>query len=276
MQIQRKFASRQSVDRTGRCTGAKLCYCVSASGNLDQSDEAFELVCANAPYYMGRARREKVELVKVPGNGTYEFEVTYLAPEIKEEKSGNERIWSFEINCAKEQIFEAKELVKIYPVQEGITPVDPGSRINWDGEMDGESRVNGTQILIPQIYEYCVATYRYSKINTAFRKKVFALAGKLNAQKFHGWAPGEVLFVRADQSEPYTNTNGTELVDITYSFAIRPAGEISCAGVKTEPVSLWNTIWAISRRDAMNNAAVTCGVYESRIYDYGNFSTLDL
>ena len=276
MQIQRKFASRQSIDRTGKCTGAKLCYYVSASGNLDRSSEAFELVCANAPQYMGSARREKVELIKVPGNGTYEFEVTYLSPETKEEKNGNERIWSFEISCVKEQIFEAKELVKIYPGQDGITPVDPGSRINWDGTMDGDSKINGTQILVPQIYEYCVATYRYSKINTAFRRKLFALAGKLNSQNFHGWAPGEVLFIRAEQSDPYRNSRGIELVDISYSFAVRPAGMICCGGVKTEPVSLWNTVWAISRRDTVNNALVTCGVYESRVYDYGSFSILDL
>lgn len=276
MQIQRKTASRQTVNRAGQCTSAKLFYQVKAPGNIDQSAAAFELVHSASPQYMGSARKEKIELVSIPGNGTYEFEVSYIVPESREEKNGNERIWSFEISCSRERIFEAKELVKIYPGANEITPPDPGTRIGWDGSADGQSRVEGTQILIPQIRESCVATYRSSKINTAFRKKLFALAGKLNSQNFHGWAPGEVLLVNAVQSEPYANSRGTELVDITYDFAVRPCRDVRCGGIKTEPVSLWNAVWAISRRNAVNNSAVTYGVYESRIYDYGCFSVLDL
>ena len=74
MQIQRKLSTRQTVERSGICTSAVLNYLVSGPGNLDQRTEAFELVNSTAPQYIGRARKKTVELVRVPGNGTYEFE----------------------------------------------------------------------------------------------------------------------------------------------------------------------------------------------------------
>lgn len=276
MQIQRKFTIRQTVSRNGKCTEAKLGYTVRTPDNLDNREAALELVRQTAPAYLGSARLQNIELVKIPGDGTYEFDVFYRAPEPKEEKSGGERVWSFEIKNSPVRIFEAKELVRIYPTDPKIEPPDPGTRINWDGRMDGDSKINGTLAQVPEMREICVATYRQSRINTAFRRTLFSIAGKLNATVFHGWAPGEVLLESAVQSEPFTNTAGRELVDITYTFAIRPIQTVKISGIEVDAVSMWNTIWSISRRDAFNNASVNCGVYESRIYDYANFSPLDV
>ena len=276
MQIKQKLSVNQRISRTGKCTGAKLNYQVSAPGNTDRIDEAFELVRQTAPSYVGSARKQSIELVKVPGNGNYEFEVDYLPPEEKEEKQGNERIWRVEIKNCTTQTFEAKELVRIYNGDPDTVPPDPGTRINWDGKMDGDSKVLGTRVQTPEMREICVATYRKSKINTAFKRTLFSLAGRINSNAFHGWAPGEVLFESAVQSEPYTNTSGRDLVDITYTFAIRPAQNMTCGKVTVTPVSMWNTVWSISRRDVVNNTNVNCGIYESRIYDYGNFSALDI
>ena len=276
MQIKQKLSVNQRISRTGRCTGAKLRYQVTAPGNTDRLDEAFELVRQTAPSYVGEARKQSVELTGIPGNGSYEFEVHYLPPEPKEEKKGNERIWTVEIRNFTAQVYEAKELVKIYPASPEIIPPDPGTRINWDGRMDGDSKISGTRMMVPEMREICVATYRKSKINAAFKNTLFTLAGRLNSAAFHGWSPGEVLLESAVQDEPYTNTSGRELVDITYTFAIRPAREMVYGSVKLEPVSMWNTVWSISRRDVVNNININCGIYESRIYDYGNFSALDI
>ena len=276
MQIQRKLSARQTVSRNGQCTGAKLHYQVSTPDNLDRCSEALELVRNTAPDYVGNARKQNIELVKVPGNGTYEFEVNYLQPEAVEEKTGNERIWTFEIKNHSIRVFDAKELIQICPGNPKITPPDPGTRIGWDGKMDGDSRIEGALMNVPELKEICVATYRKSQVNTAFRKNLFFLAGKLNSTTFHNWAPGEVLFENAVQSDPFTNTAGKELVDITYTFIVRPVQKVKINGVTIDAVSMWNAIWSISRRDTVNNAVVNCGVYESRIYDYGNFSVLDI
>lgn len=276
MQIKRQLSARQTVNRSGKCTGAKLNYQVSVPDNLDRRSEALELVRSTAPAYVGNARKQTVELVKIPGNGTYEFEVNYAAPEPIEEKQGNERIWTFEIRKQTVRVFDARELVQTVPGNANTVPPNPGNRIGWDGRSDGDSKVEGALMIIPEIREICVATYRQSRINAAFRKKLFALAGKLNSTAFHNWAPGEVLLESAVQSDPFTNTSGRDLVDITYTFAVRPVQNIKINGVTINPVSMWNPIWTISRRDTVNNAIVNCGVYESRIYDYGNFAPLDI
>ena len=275
MQIQRKLSTRQTVDRSGICTSAVLNYLVSGPGNLDQRTEAFELVNSTAPQYIGRARKKTVELVRVPGNGTYEFEVKYALPVTAETKENGDRIWQFEVNCVSGKIFEGKELVKIYQPQSDITPPDPGRLIRWDGSADGEAAVNGAYAEIPEMREICIATYKESHINTSFHRAVFAAAGKLNSKKFHGWAAGEVLFTKAALSEPYTNAKGQTLVDIKYVFNIRPNGKIVRDNVSIEPVSMWNTIWEIPRRNAQN-ALIDIGIYETRIYDYANFSVLDI
>ena len=275
MQIQRKLSTRQTVDRSGICTSAVLNYLVSGPGNLDQRTEAFELVNSTAPQYIGRARKKTVELVRVPGNGTYEFEVKYALPVTAETKENGDRIWQFEVNCVSGKIFEGKELVKIYQPQSDITPPDPGRLIRWDGSADGEAAVNGAYAEIPEMREICIATYKESHINTSFHRAVFAAAGKLNSKKFHGWAAGEVLFTKAALSEPYTTAKGQTLVDIKYVFNIRPNGKIVRDNVSIEPVSMWNTIWEIPRRNAQN-ALIDIGIYETRIYDYANFSVLDI
>lgn len=276
MQIHRKLSIRRSHDRTGSCTGARLNYVVSHAGNLDQSEDALKLVRQTAPDHVGSARQKSIELTSVKGDGTYEFEVTYAPPDALDRNTGDERVWSFEVTTGKYRVTEARELVKIYPVSEDITPPDPGEMIGWDGRIDGESDLAGATVLVPEMYERCVATYRSSKVNSAFRRKLFNLSGKVNASTFRGWAPGEVLLTRAEQGEPYKNHRGQELVDITYTFAVRPAGEVSCSGNVIVPVSPWNVIWSISRRDAVNNSLIVSGIYESRVYDSGNFSALNL
>ncbi len=276
MQIHRKLSIRRSHDRSGSCTGARLSYVVSHAGNLDQSEEAFKLVRQTAPDYVGSARQRSIELTAAKGDGTYEFEVNYAPQEELDRKIGNERVWSFEVTTSKYRVTEARELVKIYPGSGKITPPDPGEMIGWDGQIDGESELAGATVLIPEMFERCVATYRASKVNSAFLRKLFNLSGKVNASTFRGWDPGEVLLTRAEQGEPYKNYRDHELVDITYTFAIRPAGEVSCAGSVITPVSPWNVIWSISRRDAVTNSLIVSGIYESRVYDSGNFSALNL
>ena len=276
MNIEQKLDVRRNHDRNGRCTNATLKYIVSYSGNLDNSEEAFDLVRRTAPEYVGAASRNSIALTRVPGNGSCEFEVNYSASGKNENYKGDERLWSFEVKTAKYHVSGARELVRVYDGNDKGSPPDPGTVIGWDGRIDGESDVSGAEIVIPEMYEYCTATYRASKINCAFRRKLFALSGKINASTFHGWDPGEVLLTRSVQSEPYTNSSGVELVDITYTFAIRPLTETVCAGVTLLPSSPWNIIWSISRRDAASDSTVVRGVYESRVYDAGNFSALNL
>ena len=128
---------------------------------------------------------------------------------------------------------------------------------------------------MPELQETCIATFRESHINNSFKRAVFATAGKINLKKFHGWATGEVLFVKASLSPSYTNAKGQKLVDIKYVFKIRPLGTLERHQLKVEPVSMWNTVWEIPRRNAQNSL-ISAGVYESRIYDYANFSALDI
>ena len=231
MQIHRKLASRRTLDRSGSCVTARLNYVVSNCGNRDKISEAAELVRRTAPDAIGAARKKHIELLGSSGNGTYEFEVSYAVPEPYTGNSGNERVWSFEVTTAKYRLTEAKELVRIREGNQDGTPPDPGTLIGWDGRMSGESEITGAVVLIPEMYERCVATYRASAINAAFRRKLLQLSGRTNAAPFHGWNPGEVLLTRAEQSEPYRNEREIELIDITYTFAIRPAGETVCAGV---------------------------------------------
>ena len=62
---------------------------------------------------------------------------------------------------------------------------------------------------------------------------------------------------------------------MTYVFNIRPLGKISREQMNIEPVSMWNPVWEIPRRNAQNEL-VPIGIYESRIYDYANFAVLDI
>ena len=92
--------------------------------------------------------------------------------------------WRVEIKNYTIQAFEAKELVRIYSGDPDIVPPDPGTRINWDGRMDGDSKVLGTRMQIPEMREICIATYRKSKINTAFKRILANAPARLMGNKY--------------------------------------------------------------------------------------------
>ena len=98
MQIHRKLSIRRSHDRSGSCTGARLNYVVSHAGNLDQSEEALELVRKTAPEYVGSARKQSIELTAAKGDGTYEFEVDYAPPEFNARFSAKGKAYIYVVN----------------------------------------------------------------------------------------------------------------------------------------------------------------------------------
>ena len=283
MQIQKQLSTKRTLDRFGKYSGVTLNYRVSGGGPGDHLDEAVALVCKTAPESIGSCHKKEMKLSEIQPGGIYEIEVVYarLAPTEEERgKSGRRRAgdrnWSFEVITRSVNVTEAKELISSHKVLPELNMPEPGNLIGWDGRTDENSRVSGASVLVPEIYERCVATYREGAVNNAFRRKICALAGKVNNAAFHGWEAGEVLLLSAEQSTVYENDEGTNLVDVTYKFAIRPRGERMCGGVRMKNAAPWNVLWYIPARNPDKRAATACGVYESRVYDSGNFSNLHI
>lgn len=274
MQIHRKISSARTVNRFGKCDNAKLTYIVSECGPGDHTAAVMELVKQTAPLHLADSSRKKIVLVNVV-NDTYEVDVHYELPTSNDERAAGDRRWTLEVRSVNTHISDARELVKSVSVN-GFAAPDPGTAIGWDGVLDGESEISGASVKMPEIYEKCVATYLSSKVNSSLKRKIANAVGKLNSSSFHGWDGGEVLLLNVDQSEAYYNNAGDLLVDITYTFGIRPNGSRYSGGVKVSNCGGWSVLWNIMQRDPDGSSAVVCGVYESRVYDKTSFSQLGI
>ena len=283
MQIQKQLSTKRTLDRFGRYSEITLNYRVSGGGPGDHLDEAVALVCRTSPETIGSCHKKEMKLSGMQPGGIYEIEVVYARfdpTETERSKNGRRRAgdrnWSFEITTRTATVTEAKELVRSQFVSPELGMPDPGNLIGWDGRMDENSRVSGASVLVPEIYECCIAAYNEGAVTNAFRRKIWDLTGKTNATAFHGWNAGEVLLISAEQSTVYENDAGTNLIDITYKFAIRPQTDRICGGVRIKNPAPWNILWYIPTRDPGKRAAAACGVYESRVYDSGNFNKLNI
>jgi hypothetical protein len=136
--------------------------------------------------------------------------------------------------------------------------------------------VEGVDITVP-VYNFSETHYIPSAwVTPAYKATLFFLTGKVNANPFRGFAPGEVLFLGASGSK-----RGHEDWEITFRFAASPnitgltIGDIT--GISKRG---WEYLWVRYADDEDTVAKVLIkkpiAVYVEQVYPYGNFAGLGI
>ena len=269
-----------AADAAGAVSGVRDTYLVSEVGTTPD-DEVLKQVLARAAKSYGDALLAGAGITADPGGGVREVEVHYeraassfAGDALTRVKRAGDLIWSFD--ATGEWIRVKRGLALIQRVPDNA--VNPGVRIGWNGSGDGETA--GVECLSCRMREKCVATFRAKEVDIAFKRTVMRLTGRVNSRAFHGWEPGEVLFLGASQGAAYRNGGGKWLVDVTYRFAIAPneyapsLGNYSFAG----RVEGWDYRWALWGRNVTSgipNNRVR-GIYLTRLYRRADFGQLKL
>ena len=276
MTINRSPREVRRLDRAGELEKARIVY---VTGGCSDAAAAVAAVRQTAPAALEGARLDAVEVTASPGGGIYEVTVTYAAPvydsALRDRRAGDRR-WKFAVNCRTEETSVSLGTVRsVYP-DPAAPRVDPGTRLHWNG-LTGQDAVTGTvPALRPVFNESCRATFRASRINTAYLRRAAAAAGKVNATAFHRWSPGEVLLESIVQGETFRNSAGAELCDVTFHFAIRPNGPRQCAGITVEAVDGWDHLWPVTALVPGGGGESVIALHVSRIYERTQFNVLEL
>jgi len=144
--------------------------------------------------------------------------------------------------------------------------------INYDGD-----KVNGVDIVIPAM-TFAEQVYKsLSVCNNTYRKTLASLTGKVNSATFRSYARGEVLFKGAAGQQ--VMIDGNQQWQITYTFAVSPNLSSFTVGNITVSEKLgWDYLWVLYA-DVVDGTSLVkrpAHVYVERIYDFANFSSLDI
>lgn len=279
MKIERSVAEQRKLDRFGRCEKARIAYAVSGV-EPDKVDTALSGVFASAPEYWGDLPKNSAEIIRSPGGGILEVAVDYLSPEYsvssrrRSSKKAGERVWRIEVNSRTSSFRYSQGCILSLSADPGRSPRDPGRLVSWNGHYGAASRSENVELLTPEISMLCIATFRRSKAESrAYIRQVAQLVGKVNAEAFHHWHAGEVLFTGLVRSTPFEGKNGEDLCDLTFRFNIRCGGERTLAGISAGLVEGWDKLWAMAAGSGDNHVA---SIHVSRLYERASFAVLEL
>ena len=262
-----------AVDQLKNPKEHEILYLVIGTAN---QEEAFEAVLADAPEKVGHlvcsgCRFEKYTGVGMEITATYEEAEDTLEPgdAAASGLTGTNISVSFDSTGGTEHIIQAREDALICGSEEGAkTSPRPGKMIGWDGIT---SQCDGVDIVIP--YPRKTIVRRYSGISTSFENLVIDMTGTINADKFMGRDPGEVLFLGASWTD-----GGNGPFDASFFFAIKPNETGTVQGKKYTKKG-WEYIWRISKTTAKENQPPeikVLGEYISRVYRETTFKKLGL
>ena len=270
----------RSLNSGGSCRGAKLHYIVSGvpCDEKDPGARALAEVRHAAPAELDGADLARVTLSKSHGGGIFEVQAEYeqSVSDRSARKRIGDRLWVFDTTGGREKVLYGKLIRSNAAPGEGAPP-DPGSLINWNGKNGERFHADGAVKIVPSMRESCIAVFRNSDMTHAFRRRIMTLTGCVNADSFHNWDPGEVLFLGASSGLPFRNDQGSMIVEVTFRFAIRPNVEsLKVAGVDLGKAGGWEIPWSIMQPTVTGQPPVAAGVYLSSIYEEGDFSGLKI
>lgn len=271
VEVREKFESRRLVKAAnGTNSSAELAYIVLGTDNDIAARDALE---AEAPANYANLPRQSVQIEPL-GPGLWDGLARY-AP-----TSGGgggpptgESSFQFDTGGGTQHITQSRSTVQRVPAPGMVAPDFQGAiGVSADG-------VEGIDITVP-VYHFAETHYKPdSAITGAYKGVLFNLTGKVNADGFRGFAPGEVLFLGASGAK---RGSGAEADwEITYRFAASP----NVSGLSIGPIGGitkkgWEYLWVrySDQEDTAAKALVKrpIAAYVERVYESGSFAALQL
>ena len=278
------LSAKQSRRLNGRGENelVELVYLVNGIADGTPDEEVLRAVGRKSPSEFGSARRDSVSIARRLSRSEMEVVVKYDselyrgADHSSRCKRAGDEIWLFSALKRREMRYIANSTRKFS--RAGASAPEPGPWVNWNGAGGSEFAVSGCEVAAPVMQEKCFRTFKPGDVTNTYKRAVMELIGKTNKYAFHGWSPGEVLFVDVDQSRVYRNGRGDWLTDVIFTFAVAPnrAQVDVFDGITLENVTGWEAIWARPALDPDSGAAIIAGAYASKIYSSGDFGILKI
>ena len=278
MQVKQLQDGSETWSTDGICTSAEIKYLIL---DAKSKTEAIQAVLAAAPKdYLGLVLKEvRFESYE---NGNIELSAVYVVEGsvvIRIADDDEEAIVNFDCSGGTKHMTHAISQKKVY-AEDGSTNDDANCGIGWNGKVGGEAEFAGVDVPTADMRETYTKTMSVSKItDTDYKRKVAALVGKVNSEKFYGWEPGEIMFLGCSFSAPL---RGAKYVQVTYNFRIMPnEKQAKVSGKDCGEKKGFEYLWALS--DTVNSGSEdgaptvkVKAIYNSTVCESASYKDLGL
>ncbi|MDL5052176.1 hypothetical protein QQ056_01140 [Oscillatoria laete-virens NRMC-F 0139] len=233
---------------------------------LQCADEAEvrSLALAGAPALYNGLVRRTVEIADRITNNAWKVQVRYDAAQPLD-FSTPPSVFSFDSSGGTQHITQSLLTVNRYgPSSSALL----GGAIGYDGE-----NVAGVDITVP-VWNWQETHYlTNAQLNSP---AYYALTGMVNSDGFHGYQPGEVLFLGAQGQK-----RGNSFWEVSFKFAASPNQTgISVGSINGIAKAGWDYLWVQYGQDVDSTAKVRIkkpiAAYVERVYDHAPFSILGI
>lgn len=269
----------KTINSSGATVSLRMNYIVfGVESNTEEGCEDVALnavlnyVRDNPPKNIGFAELENLEVTSRLDEHTFEISVSYAKPNSAADREEEEEpTLSFSAGGGTRHIVEAYKQELVAGVHSSPRP---GLLIGYNGKADSPD-FTGVDVPSPNLRETYTKVMSVSKLDTAFRRKVGSMIGRVNNAKFKGWEAGEVMFESVSFSTP---SNGAKKVVVSYEFSIRPNEyDIEYIGQKISKKG-FEYVWAVPQVFTKNGElqAGPKSVYKAQVCKYADFSKLGI
>ena len=149
--------------------------------------------------------------------------------------------------------------------------------IGWNGKHASEAEYAGVDIHTGCSRETYTKTMSRSKVeSTSWKRKVHGMVGTVNSNSFHGWKPGELVFLGCSYSTP---ESGASKVSVSFHFLVRlNEKDAMIAGYYCGEKYGHEYLWAIHETKVKGDNLVqdVLAVFKAQVMPYSSFSSLGL
>lgn len=210
-------AHTSKINAVGNLLSAEITYIVTECAGGEES--ALDAVRAYVPKSFRNIPLSYLEIASKDANDAFHVTAVYeeTASEAEAETLAQTDTPSMSFSCGggTKHVTTA-----IYQTHYGThSAYNSIKLIGWNGKTGADMQVAGVDVPTAQMREDYVRIMKYREvIDTKFRRKVGSLSGFVNKDTFHGWNPGEVMFLDASFTTPL---DPEAKVPVTFHFAIQ-------------------------------------------------------
>ena len=150
--------------------------------------------------------------------------------------------------------------------------LDAGGLINWNGKTGDGMDVSGVDVPTAQLRKTYTRSMRLSELTSKYERQLANLVGKVNAKKWKGWEPGEVMFLGCSYSG-----RRTERISVSYNFSIQLNEKgAEMAGVKFDKQG-FEFVWGIKKTTAAESGYPRVDItdlYVDKVVESADFAVL--
>ena len=275
MKIFRTQEGSETWDDDGKLTSCEIQYIVTDPAS---KSAAIREILNSAPQEVNGALRTSVRFDGYDSEGNLEISVVYEKDNSVFSENENESAATMSFDCTggTKHITHAISQKKAWGIDGGSSD-DTGGAIGWNGKTGAEMEITGCDIATGQLRESYEKTMRMSSITTAKKRTWCSLVGKVNANRFKGWEPGEVMFLGCSFSG---SSNSKSKIRVQFNFSIQEnESNAKINGKNCGRKDGFQVIWAMSdTKKGQNDVPVVDvkGIYIATVCEYGNFDLLGI